>query len=192
VIIDDVYRDLKSGEPLGRARLDADAWKRLVEASNELGKLARERFGLQLVFHPHADSHVEYQDQIEEFITQTDPAYVGICLDFGHCEYRGADSLKLLRRYPERIPYLHLKMVDPAVRERVQAENPPFGTAVSWGIFAEAGTGIPDLGELVKALKEVDYDGLAIVEQDLYPCDFDTPLPIARRVRARLQGAGLG
>jgi inosose dehydratase len=192
VLIDDVYRDLKTGAALAPAKLDDDSWKRLVETSNELGRLAKERSGMQLVFHSHADSHVEYLNQIEAFIAQTDPAFVGILLDFGHCEYRGVDSLALLRRYRERIPYLHLKMVDPEVRDRVAKEDPPFGTAVSWGIFAEAGTGVPELTELVRALEEVDYQGLAIVEQDLYPCDFGTPLPIAKRVRTRLREAGLG
>jgi inosose dehydratase len=31
-----------------------------------------------------------------------------------------------------------------------------------------------------------------IVEQDLYPCDFDRPYPIAARTRKTLQAAGIG
>ncbi len=191
VLIDDVYRDLKTGEALASPTLDEDSWKRLVETANQLGRLVKEGFGLQLTFHPHADSHVERQDQIEAFIAQTDPDVVGICLDFGHCEYRDADSLGLLRKYHERIPYLHLKAVDPRVKERVEAENVPFGTAVAWGVFAELGEGIPDLRELAMALKDVGYEGWATVEQDLYPCSFDKPLPIAKRTRARLEAVGL-
>ena len=32
-------------------------------------------------------------------------------------------------------------------------------------------------------LKEVDYEGWAIVEQDMYPAPFDKPFPIAKRTR---------
>jgi inosose dehydratase len=51
--------------------------------------------------------------------------------------------------------------------------------------------GIPTLTDLTLALKEVEYSGILMVEQDLYPCDFDEPLPIAIRTRARLVKAGL-
>jgi inosose dehydratase len=192
VLIDEVYRDLLTGEQRRPVTLDEDSWKRLVDTANRMGRRVKEDFGLQLTFHPHADSHVERQHQIERFIADTDPDVVGICLDFGHCEYKGADSIGLLRSYHERIPYLHLKAVDPQVRDRVEAENVPFGTAVAWGIFTELGEGIPTLEDLMTVLRDVDYSGWATVEQDLYPCDFDKPLPIAKRTRARLAAAGLG
>src|SRR5205823_1915935 len=80
--------------------------------------------------HLHADSHVGYQKDIERFLGETDPAYVPLCLDTGHVSYYGGDNLDLIRRYPERIGYLHLKQVDPAVIERVHTEDIPFPQAV--------------------------------------------------------------
>src|SRR5581483_12011773 len=55
VLIDDTYSDLFTGKPLRPARLDGDRWKQLVETTNRLGRLAREKFGLSLVMHPHAE-----------------------------------------------------------------------------------------------------------------------------------------
>jgi inosose dehydratase len=191
VLIDDVYRDLKTGEPEAPPRLEGDAWKRLIETSNELGRMVRDQFGLQLVFHHHVDSHVERTDQIEALLADTDPSVVGLLLDFGHAEYRHVDSLAVLRAHHARIPYMHLKTVDPEVRERVDAQDAPFGTAVGWRVFAEVGTGIPTLQDLTAALRDVEYEGILMVEQDLYPCDFSEPLPIAKRTRARLASAGL-
>src|SRR5262249_38663941 len=89
VLIDDVYSDLFTGKPRRPARLDDSAWKQLIENTNRVANLAHDRFGLRVVFHPHAESHVEYEDQIEALLEQTDPARVSLCLDTGHHAYRG-------------------------------------------------------------------------------------------------------
>ena len=41
-------------------------------------------------------------------------------------------------------------------------------------------------------LREIDFNGWAIVEQDMYPAPFDKPLPIAKRTRAYLRQIGIG
>ena len=60
-----------------------------------------------------------------------------MCLDTGHLAYRGGDNLDLVRRYPERIGYLHLKQVDPAVIDGCTAEDMPFPQAVKLGVMIE-------------------------------------------------------
>jgi hypothetical protein len=41
-------------------------------------------------------------------------------------------------------------------------------------------------------LQAFDFNGIAIVEPDMYPCDIDTPLPIAKRTREYFQEIGIG
>ena len=41
-------------------------------------------------------------------------------------------------------------------------------------------------------LQAFDFNGIAIVEPDMYPCDIDTPLPIANRTREYLKEIGIG
>jgi len=41
-------------------------------------------------------------------------------------------------------------------------------------------------------LQAFDFNGIAIVEPDMYPCDIDTPLPIAKRTREYLKEIGIG
>lgn len=192
VLLPGAYR--KGGAYVEPARLDPHGWRRLVETTNQLGRLTRERFGgrLRLVFHPHADSHVEHPDQVEQFLDETDPAVVSLCLDTGHYAYRGGDSIELLRRRHDRIPYLHIKTVDGALREQVQQEDLAFPDAVARGVFCEPPNGVIDFPALARLLDELDFDGYAIVEHDLYPCAFDVPLPIARRTCAYLKSIGLG
>ena len=42
------------------------------------------------------------------------------------------------------------------------------------------------------ALREINYEGWAIVEQDMHGEPFDKPLPIAKRTRAYLSEIGMG
>jgi len=192
VLIDDTHTNLFTGETIAPARLDQDGWKRLIETTHKVADLARDRFGLTVVFHPHADTHVEYEDQIEAFLADTDPKKVFLCLDTGHHAYRNGDPVSFMRRHSQRIAYLHLKSVDKRMQQRVEAEKIPFALAVSMDMFCEPSQGAVDFAAFRDVLHEVNYAGFAIVEQDMYPAPFEKPLPIAKRTRAYLREIGLG
>ena len=192
VLIDDTYTDLFTGEETAPKRLDENTWGRLIETTHRVADIARDRFGLQLVFHPHAETHVEYEDQIETFLEQTDPDRVSICFDTGHHAYRGGNPINFMRRHHDRIPYLHLKSIDLDVQKRVETEGIPFAEAVKMDMFVEPSKGAVDFLAFRDMLQEVDYNGYAIVEQDMYPAPFDKPLPIAKRTRAYLREIGIG
>jgi inosose dehydratase len=97
-----------------------------------------------------------------------------------------------MRRHHARIPYLHIKDVDGDVLKRVEAEDLTFVAAVKLGVSCEPPTGVVDFLALVDLLRELDFDGPAVVEQDMYPAPFDKPLPIAKRTRAYLREVGMG
>ena len=192
VLIDDTHTNLFTGEPLAPARLDQDGWKRLIETTHKVADLANDRFGLTVVFHPHADSHVEYEDQIEALLEDTDPKKVFLCLDTGHHAYRNGDPVSFMRRHSQRIAYLHLKSVYKHMQQKVEAEKIPFAVAVGMDMFCEPSQGAVDFAAFRDVLREVNYEGFAIVEQDMYPAPFEKPLPIAKRTRAYLREIGLG
>jgi len=77
------------------------------------------------------------------------------------------------------------------VRAKVEAEDLPFGEAVKLGAMTEPPRGIPDMPPLLDAIEKLGIDVFAIVEQDMYPCDFDRPLPIATRTRTYFASCGL-
>ena len=191
VLIDDTYTDLFTGKQTASPRLQPDEWKRLIEGANVLGRMASES-GLVLAFHPHAETHVEYEDQIEAFLADTDPGYVHLCLDTGHHAYRGGDPVRFLAKHASRIPYLHLKNVDRGKQEEVAAQGIPFATAVAMGIFCEPSRGVVDFTALADLLRTLPYHGWVTVEQDMFPVAFDKPLPIARRTRQYLRETGIG
>ena len=78
------------------------------------------------------------------------------------------------------------------VRDEVEANDIPFAKAVEMGVFCEPAKGVIDFKTFRDVLEEVDFEGWAIVEQDMYPAPFDKPLPIAKRTRAYLREIGFG
>ena len=58
------YTDMHTGEATEGAELDPEHWKHLIEGTNELARYLLEEFGVKLVFHPHADTHVDTQDRV--------------------------------------------------------------------------------------------------------------------------------
>jgi inosose dehydratase len=192
VLIPDCYTNLFTGEQIAPARLDEAAFARLVDTTHRVARIARDDYGLQLIFHPHAQTHVEHEDQIEKFLAMTDPALVSIVLDTGHHSYCGGNPVTFMKKHHARIPYLHLKSVDPVLRARVAAENIPFALAVGMGMFVEPSQGAVDFNALRDVLRDIDYKGFGIVEQDMFPTPFDKPLPIAKRTRSYLRELGLG
>jgi inosose dehydratase len=190
VMIDDLYSDLTTGKLLAPATLDEEAWSRLLETTTRIAETA-ERFGLTAVLHPHAESHIEYEDQIERFLSESDQR-IGLCLDVGHHAYRGGDPITFMRKHHSRIPYLHLKNVDRDVQRRVEAEHKTFAEAVEMDMFVEPSKGAVDFERLRDVLDEVNYEGFGIVEQDMYPAPPDKPLPIARRTYEYLRSIGFG
>jgi inosose dehydratase len=180
VFMEETYRDVFTGTATMPRSLDSHVWRRLLDRVNELARIVT-KFGLVFAFHPHADTHVELTEQVEALIVQTDPNLVGLCLDTGHVEYRGGDSIELVRRHCDRIKYMHFKCVDPEVRTRVLLGDLPFGQAVAQRVFCEPSIGLPNFSALVRAIQSCGYEGWATVEQDLYPCRSDEPLPIVKR-----------
>ena len=190
VLLQDAYRD-PDGTIKGSRELGARAWGDLVQSLEHAGRLVRDGYGLSLVFHPHADTPVETPTQVDRLLEDTDPALVSLCLDTGHYEWYGGDTVDIFERYAERIPYLHLKSIQPDIVARVRSEDLPFAEAVTLGGVCEPDVGGVDFPALAAAMARIGYRGAAVVEQDMYPLeDLAAPLPIASRTRRYFETLG--
>ncbi len=190
VVINTLYTDLFTGAMVGPATLDASAWSRLISTLSAITDHVASR-GITAAFHPHAQTPVEHTDQVEQLLIDA-PPQLTLCLDLGHIAYCGGDPVDLLQRHADRISHLHIKNVDGPLRDRVIAERLSFAEAVRLGTFCELDQGVIDYERVRDILADVDFDGWAIVEQDMYPCEFDEPLTPAARNRAYLREIGLG
>ena len=103
-----------------------------------------------------------------------------------------ADNVALIDRYPDRIGYVHIKQMDPAIVARADRDGLAFGQAVAMGASCEPPRGEPVVEDVATALRALDRDLFVVVEQDMYPCDFGQPKPIAQRTYTYLRSLGIG
>jgi inosose dehydratase len=172
-------------------RLERSAWRSLVDGIDAVATVTTLEFGLQPVFHPHAGSFVEFDDEIERLLAALPPGVVDLCLDTGHCAYAGIDPVALYERHAGRIPYLHLKDVDPVVHRRVVDDGLDFWQAVTAGVFCPLGLGGVDFAGLLRELERHGFDGWATVEQDRDACRPGPALPDVIASRRHLESVGL-
>jgi len=146
-------------------RLAGDAWRAMTELFERSATIARDH-GLRPVVHPHAGSHVEFEDEVERLLADTD---LDLCLDTGHAAYAGMDPVRAIRAHADRIGHVHLKDVRPEVLAHARQAPLDFWQAVAAGVFCPLGDGVVDLSGILAALRDARYDGYATIEQDRVP-----------------------
>jgi inosose dehydratase len=193
VIIDmpSAARVATAGRSGDAPRLPAAAWRALTDTIRRVADVAGAEFGLRSVVHPHAGGYLEFEDEIACLLDAIGPDTAQLCLDTGHAAYAGHDPVALYRRFAERIRYLHLKDVDPAVRRRVQAGELDFWQAIAAGVFCPVGRGAVDFVSFAEALRAGGFEGPATVEQDRDPGHDDDPVGDLVESRCFLERAGL-
>jgi inosose dehydratase len=145
----------------------ADDFKKLGRTLTEVGKRIAD-LGVQLGYHNHMNSLGEAPDEVDRIMDAVDSRYVKLELDVAHYAQGGGDPAKAIRKYGDRILFLHIKDV-----ENVTATS---GASPSSSYrFVELGRGRVDLPAVFAALKAVKFRGWAIIELDSVPDKSGTP-----------------
>ena len=158
-------RAATAGRSADARRLRGDEWSSLVAALRRAAAIAADH-GLRPVVHPHAGSFVEFEDEIERLLEDSD---LGLCLDTGHAAYAGMAAERALVAYGSRLGHVHLKDVRGDVLARVRDDRLDFWSAIAAGVFCPLGEGVVDLPAVLGALRDVGYRGYATIEQDRVP-----------------------
>lgn len=167
-------------------------WRDFLVGHDALGKRLWEEFGLRQQFHSHAETPIGSYNEIVRLLEGTNPEFVNLCLDTGHFEYYWGDSVRLIKEYPTRIGYLHLKQVEPDMLADVLKNEISFVDAVKMGVMVEPPLGSPDYGPILDEANKHNPGIFAIIEQDMYPLpDFALPKQIAIRTREYIEGLGV-
>jgi inosose dehydratase len=185
-------RERAAGRPGAGLPLRDAEWRTLVDGVHAVARLASDRHGLVPCLHPHAGTDVEFEDEIERIVADTDPGLVKLCIDTGHCAYAGVDPVALYRRHADRVTYFHLKDIDCDRLRGALARALSFEQAVAARVFCPLGEGVVDFAALRAALEEHGFEGWATVEQDRLPTDSGTPAEHAAASLAHLRAIGLG
>jgi inosose dehydratase len=168
-------------------RLTAAQWDALAERVCQAAEVAREH-GLEAMFHPHAGTWVETRAELDELLRRVPAPLVKLVWDVGHAVYGGIDPIEVVRAYPERIAYIHLKDVDGTVLEGLRHERLGFDEGIRRRVFTELGRGLLDVPGLLGALADIGYAGWLMIEQD---SSWLPPAESARVSRDYLRSLGL-
>jgi inosose dehydratase len=178
VLIDglDASRQATAGQSEVAVRLDQDGWDRLLACVETIADIAQ-TCDLRVAFHPHAGTHVEFQDEIERLMADS---RVGLCVDTGHAVYSGIDPISLIRQYSERIEHIHLKDLDASQLIDGLEAGRGFVASVAAGVFTPLGQGSIDLASIALAVRRAGYEGWATYEQDRTLATLDRALADSR------------
>jgi inosose dehydratase len=163
---------------LSPARFDA-----LMDNLHRAAELCRKE-GFDVVVHPHAGTYIETADEIARVMDRLDPALLGLCLDTGHFRFGGADPTKAVHDYHEIIRHVHIKDCRTQVMEDVKSAGTGLESALRQGVFCQLGAGDSGIDAVIEALREHDYDGWLVIEQDQYLGPSDTPESVVAVQRA--------
>jgi inosose dehydratase len=142
-------------------------WKTFCFGADLIAKAVFEETGLKTVFHHHCAGFVETPSEIDQLLENTDPKYLGLVLDTGHYSFgrnsQGPSLLEALDRYKDRLWYLHLKGFKPI------GGTSNYFESIAKGIFCELSDGEINFKEVLDWLNRKNYQGWALVEQDILP-----------------------
>ena len=175
-----LYLQLIDERPPGRAVTPEDC-ARLGRILSAIGQAANAA-GVQAVYHPHMGTIGERPEDAERVLAASDPASVKLLLDVAHWYQGGGDPAAAIPRHRDRHALLHLK--------DVEAVPATAGQAAGYR-FVELGRGRVDLPAVFDALRDVRFDGWAVVELDSVAGTGRSPREAAAANKAYLESRGI-
>jgi inosose dehydratase len=112
-------------------------------------------------YHPHLGTCVQGPDQLDKVMSRSS---IALCPDTAHIEAGGGDPVAVIKKYGDRIKYIHLK-------------------DYKEGAFLPLGEGHQKFTEMVSLLREMNYEGWITIELDSY----EDPLKGAQISKAYLK-----
>jgi inosose dehydratase len=189
----DPVRTRNAGRVTAEMGLTDDEWQVFAAGAELVARAVYIETGLRTVFHHHCAGYVETPDEIARLLSLTDPAVLGLVFDTGHYAFAAGDCAAVadgLKRFADRIWYIHFKDCHPEVAAQSRADGWDYFESVRHGVFCELGRGCVDFSAVATWLEGRPDLTWGIVEQDVLP-GMGKPMESARRNREYLRSIGL-
>ena len=183
VVIPEMWRDPSTGAVLEDRNLTTEQWQKKTNGMNELGKAMFEKYGVRAsttrtptaMSTPRRTSTgsstaLTVSSSTSAWTPDTS-AIAAVTTSRSSSGHRSGSATYTSGRSTRRS------------RRKCHGRGSAVGEAVKLGAMTEPPRGIPEMAPLLSAVERLGIDVFAIVEQDLYPCEVDAPLPIAKRTR---------
>ena len=150
--------------PFGDGPVPDEEYDRFVAACAEAVETAR-RYGLIPAYHNHLWTIAETEEETDRIVSRV-PG-LKLCSDTGHWLGADVDPIAITRKYADRLALVHLK--DCYKPRFILNKRTP---------FVPLGQGTLDLAGFLDLLRELDYAGWVVVEDD----DPEVPAVQAMRI----------
>lgn len=130
----------------------------IIKGANNLGKRAYEEHGIITSMHPisYETSYWKYKEDYEVLFNGLDPKYMGYTPDAGHIEMGGMNAPEIIKEALPLIKHVHFKDVSKDL------------------IWKNMGEGNIDLTKCTNILKNSDYEGWIILEDEIGEANMNT------------------
>lgn len=192
VLIDSISerRAPTAGRAAEAEQMDKAEWTAFRDRLAESARIGTEEYGLTVGIHAHAAGFMDFEPELERLLNEVDEKILKICFDSGHHSYAGFDPVAFMKRYIDRISYMHFKDIDPKVKAEVIANRTGFYDACGQGIFCNLGDGDVDFPAVRQLLLDSGFEGWCTVEQDCDPLLDPDPVGDAKVNREYLESIG--
>ncbi len=163
-------------------------WGYLADSLGMAAFIAEREFDMRLLFKNQLGSFIENGPEMDHLLALTDPESLFLAPDLGHLMYAGVEPLPFVRRTADRVRHLILQDLDAGLRDQHLATGGDVHAFADDGGFVELGQGDVGIEDVVDLLRERDFDGWAVVEQERTLRD---PAASAQISREYLVGIGL-
>lgn len=192
VLIDSISprRAPTAGRAAEAEQMEQAEWDQFKGRLADIAKMGSEEYGLTVGIHAHAAGFMDFEPELERLLEEVDEKILKICFDTGHHSYAGYDPVAFMKRYFDRISYVHFKDIDPKVKADVIDKRTGFYDACGQGIFCNLGQGDVDFPAVRQLLLDSGFEGWCTVEQDCDPLLDVRPMDDASANRKYLQSIG--
>lgn len=180
-------------------------YKIAVDLINEIGQIS-ESFEMKCSWHMHWGSMFDSVEDFTYLMDNTDSSLIGFCPDTAQLFLSRMDPVKIIKKYSSRINYIHFKDIAPnnlllnILNNKDKASNikqkisdgpfPKYKYLPDMYLdngayhinsklkFTEVGRGIIDFGSICKEIREMNYIGWIVVDQDYTEWPFKESLDV--------------
>ncbi len=143
--------------------------KRCAASLNRIGKEII-KDGIKLAPHPHVNSLVQTQHEVDLLMKETDPNYVWMTADMAHLVLGGVDPMETLKTYWPRIVEIHYKDAPRYLRGNrkvaVPRSGPEAGGHGWFRAMTDSDAGGVDFARVQKYLVEKNFTGWVTLDYD--------------------------
>jgi inosose dehydratase len=149
----------------GGPRLKPASLEELRTAAATITETAKRtlELGVKACLHPHLWTELQDENELEAIMELCDSDAVYFAPDTAQLTGAGMNPAELIRRYKDRVAYVHLKDV---TKDGAVAEDFPLLEGNEVPIFCELGLGKINFDPIIEALNDIAYEGWITLEID--------------------------